>query len=155
MFRERNGALGLKADFWPKPFWNERPGQPIHGEAKVEQFPRMHIRADRSSLETSEQMLGLRFNDDTVPDRVQSPFLRCTPPAVLGGTTLGFDDGVKGVLPGPRSHARIRASQIGFGKVKIELRLAKGFIAGIQHRLASARSFVPRLSCLRVSVAST
>ena len=54
MFLKRDGALGLKFDFRPKPLGNERPRQPVHRKAEIVQFPQMNVRADRARLEAGE-----------------------------------------------------------------------------------------------------
>ena len=54
MFVAGNSALLLEAHFRPEAFRNERPRQPVHGNAKVVEFPQVNIRADRARLETGE-----------------------------------------------------------------------------------------------------
>lgn len=58
----------------------------------------MNLCADGPGLEAGEQMLGLRFDDHPVPNRVQRLLLRGAAPAILSGAGLGFDKGVEGVL---------------------------------------------------------
>src|SRR6266567_3687228 len=102
MFLEGDCSLWLKANFRPKAPGNERPGKPIHRQAKVVEFPQVDIGADCARLEAGKQMLRLRFDNYTAANQVQCRFLCRPPPAILGRTSLRVDDGVQGVLPRSR-----------------------------------------------------
>src|SRR5579862_3342038 len=78
-----DGAFGLKSHFRPKTLGNERPGKPVHREAEVVKFPKVHIGADSSRLETGKQLLGLSLNNNTISNQVECSLLGCPPPAVL------------------------------------------------------------------------
>jgi hypothetical protein len=78
----------------PSPPTNDVP-------AFVPEPPDTPIRADRARLEAGEQMLALRFKNDAMANQVQRGLFGCLPPANLGWTALGLDDGFKGLLPCP------------------------------------------------------
>ena len=78
-----NGPFRLETDFRPKTLRNDRPRQLVHRNAEVVQFPQMNIRADRARLERSEQMFGLRLDDDTIANQVQRLFFRRALPAIF------------------------------------------------------------------------
>src|ERR1700722_4537669 len=99
MFVAGDGALVLVAHFRPEALRNERPRQPVHRDAEVVQFPQVHIRADRASLEGGEQIFRLRLNDDTMAYEVQGGFFCGPPPAVLGRAMFGLDNVVESILP--------------------------------------------------------
>ncbi len=105
VFLVGNGAHVLETHFQPEAFGNEQPRQPIHLNAEVVEFPQVNIRTDRARLEAGEQMLSLCFKDYAIANGVRCGFFRCPPPAILGWTALGFDDGVENLLPCPSRDA--------------------------------------------------
>jgi hypothetical protein len=92
----------------------------------------MDVGADRAGLEAGEQMLGLRFNDQSIANQVQRLLLCGPAPAILCGAGFGLDDGVEGVLPRSIGDTGITAGQVRFGDLEIELRLPDGFVAGVE-----------------------
>src|SRR6266542_2223105 len=84
MFVEGDRALWLKANFRPKALGNQRPGKPVHREAKVVKFSQVDVGADRSRLEAGEKLLGLSLDNDAVANQVQCRLLCGPAPAILG-----------------------------------------------------------------------
>lgn len=130
VFGERDGPFGFEGDFRPEPFGNERPGQPVHGQAKIMKFAQVDIGADGADVEGFQQVFRLCLDDDPVPDGVQRPVLGGGHPTAAGGTLFGGHDGVARHLPGARGHARIGPRQIGLGDLQVENGLAEGLILG-------------------------
>lgn len=92
-------------------------------------------------------MLGLRLKNYAIANQVERLVLRRTLPAFFGRTEFGFDVGIKGVLPCSWRNARIASSKIRLGDEEIQMRLAKGFIAGVEkscglRTVASAQTFL-------------
>lgn len=97
-------------------------------------FPQMNIGADRARLGTGQQLIALRLQNDQIANEVESLVLGSGLPAVLCGTAVGINDGIEGVLPGPRRNPGIGSRQICLGDLKIQVRLPDGFIAGVEQR---------------------
>lgn len=102
MLFESNGSFGLKANFWPEPFWNDWPRQPIHCETVIVQLAQVNIGANRSCLETGKKVLGLGLDDHAVTNQIQRRLVGGSLPTILGRTGLSLDDGIERLLPGPR-----------------------------------------------------
>ena len=84
VFVRSNGPFGLVFDFGPKPFGNDRPGQPVHADAEVVQLAQMNIRADRACLEAGKQLLRLRLDDDQRKNQIKCLLFDGALPALLG-----------------------------------------------------------------------
>jgi len=107
----------------------------------------MDIGADRAGLEAAKKLLRLSLDDDAISNPVPCGLLCGPAPAILGGTSLCLHNRIEGALPGPGGDAGISAGQVCLGDVKIQLRLADGFVARIQQRrglsaVASAEAFL-------------
>src|SRR6185436_5986912 len=101
VFVRRNGPLGLVFNFGPQPFWNDRPRQPIHPYAKIVQLTQMNIGADRARLETGEQLLRLRLDDDQGKYEAKCLLSDRTLPSLFGWPVFDLDNRVERILPRP------------------------------------------------------
>ncbi len=132
MFLCGDGALGTIFNFWPKPFGDDWPGQPVHRNTKVVQFTQQNIRADRARLETGEKVFRLGLGDYQAMNQIEGLLSGAALPAILGAPGFVFDDGIEGVLPRSGRNPRIGSRQIRLGDLEVQLRLPDGFVTGVE-----------------------
>ena len=84
VFVRSDCPFGLVFDFGPKPFGNDRPCQPVHGDAEVMQLTQMNIRADRPRLQAGEKLLRLRLDNDQRKNQIKCLLFDGALPALFG-----------------------------------------------------------------------
>ena len=111
-------------------------GSQPRGEENLKgvQLAQMDIRAHGTSLEAGKEVLGRRFDNHSVTNQVVCFLLDGPLPALLGRSGSELNQSIQSVLLGAIGHARIGASEIGFGDLEVEVRLANGFVPGIEDR---------------------
>ncbi|HUC84401.1 MAG TPA: hypothetical protein VL970_04340 [Candidatus Acidoferrales bacterium] len=92
--------------------------------------PEINIRRDSSHLQDFQNGFGLRFDDDLRQQHGECLVLRGCFPAVLVRPLFGANQRFNGIPPCPGSDAVVAASQICFGNLEIQHRLAFGIILG-------------------------
>lgn len=82
------------------------------------------IRGNRALLQHSQNVVGLRFQQANMADRIEGLVLDRGQPTGLRLAFLELGDFLHDVLPGARRHAFITATKIGASDLEIEGGLA-------------------------------
>ena len=83
---------------------NNRGRQPVHVEGEIVHPAQIDVGRDGAFLQDVEQVLGLRFDQDTRAERIKLLRFGARYPAVLVGAGLGVDDFVHDILPRAGGH---------------------------------------------------
>src|SRR5439155_3393225 len=128
MLLDRDGAFGLELNFRPQSLRDDRPWEPVHRQAEVVEFSKMNVRAHGAGFDAAEEVLGLGFDDDLVPDEIEWFLPACAKPSLLGRPLFGFHQRIQRILPGAHHNAGIASGQIRFGELEIDGGLAQRLV---------------------------
>ena len=66
-----DNALLFKFDLGPLAFRNDRPGKPVHIQAKIMQPMQIDVGRNRPALEHFQKRVGSGFDDDALSDQIE------------------------------------------------------------------------------------
>ena len=114
----------------------------------------MNVRAHRAGFDAAEEVLGLGFDDDLVPDEIERLLPGRAKPALFGRSLFGFNQRIQRILPGARHNAGIAAGQIRFGELEIDGGLAQRLVFREDDLLRGVAVFRLQTGAFAVSVST-